>query len=72
MQLDNLWRYRRKLKEQKLCQNGYAYQQPGMYVYLSRMILGDGFDVLSFILHLVLLFLSISLPWDSALSGDRG
>ncbi|XP_047959098.1 O-fucosyltransferase 10-like isoform X1 [Salvia hispanica] len=28
VELDNLWRYRRKLKEQKLCQNGYAYQQP--------------------------------------------
>ncbi|KAG6435961.1 hypothetical protein SASPL_100842 [Salvia splendens] len=26
--LDNLWRYRRKLKEQKLCQNTNAHQQP--------------------------------------------
>ncbi|XP_057795816.1 O-fucosyltransferase 10-like [Salvia miltiorrhiza] len=28
VELDNLWRYRRKLKEQRLCQNANAHHQP--------------------------------------------
>lgn len=37
VELDNLWRYRRKLKEQKLCLNANAHQQsvcPGLQRYL--------------------------------------